>query len=40
VIYELKAIYVDDLIIAASSKKLIQILEAIFEAKFKMKILN
>ena len=34
------AIYVDDLIIAASTKKLIQKLEAIFEAKFKMKKLN
>ena len=38
--YQLVALYVDDLIIAASSKNLITKLEAIFEAKFKMKKLN
>ena len=34
------ALYVDDIVIAASSKNLITKLEAIFEAKFKMKKLN
>jgi Reverse transcriptase (RNA-dependent DNA polymerase) len=38
--YQLVALYVDDLILAASNKNLLTNLEKVFEAKFKMKKLN
>ena len=38
--YQLVALYVDDLIIAASIKNLITDLEGVFESRFKMKKLH
>ena len=38
--YQIVALYVDDLIIAASTKNLLTALEGVFESRFKMKKLN
>ena len=38
--YQIVALYVDDLIFAASAKNLLTNLEKVFETKFKMKKLN
>ena len=38
--YQIVALYVDDLIIAASTKNLLTALEDVFESRFKMKKLN
>ena len=38
--YQIVALYIDDLILAASTKNLLTNLEKVFEAKFKMKKLN
>jgi hypothetical protein len=38
--YQIVALYVDDLIIAASIKNLLTALEGVFESRFKMKKLN
>jgi Reverse transcriptase (RNA-dependent DNA polymerase) len=38
--YQIVALYVDDLILAASTKNLLTNPERVFEAKFKMKKLN
>ena len=38
--YQIVALYVDDLIIAASTKNLLTALEGVFERRFKIKKLN
>ena len=38
--YQMVALYVDDLLIAGSTKNLVTKLESFFEAKYKMKKLN